>query len=97
MTSATDHARETMTRMNDLILAMRYEPDARRREAIMDEFDALDEQLTGALPDFNEAAQPDMFAARVDDLPLFSGTAKRQTSRPFVPEQAARQANLFED
>jgi hypothetical protein len=53
--------------------------------------------MTDTATDFNEPAQPDMFAARVDDLPLFSGTAKRQTSRPFVPEQAAHQIKLFGD
>ena len=42
------------------------------------------------------ARQPDLFAARVDDLPIFSGTAPRATVRPFVETPASpRQPKLF--
>lgn len=43
-----------------------------------------------------ETSQSDLFAARVDDLPIFSGTAPRATVRPFVETPASpRQPKLF--
>mgnify|MGYP007071578757 CR=1 FL=1 len=42
------------------------------------------------------ARQSDLFAARVDDLPIFSGTAPRATVRPFVETPASpRQPKLL--
>lgn len=42
-----------------------------------------------------KTSQPDMFAARTDDLPLFSGTAPRATVRPYVETEQHPQPRLF--
>ena len=55
------------------------------------DFCATPEQLT-----FPQESQPDMFAARVDDLPLFSGTAPRVADPGrFDPPAAQPQPRLF--
>lgn len=51
-------------------------------------------QVMDAAPPSPRLAQPDMFAGRTDDLPLFSGTAPRAQVQPFDPPDASHQPTL---
>lgn len=47
-------------------------------------------------PAFRAELQANMFAATFDDMPLFSGTAPRQTIQPFVERPTPpKQGQLF--
>lgn len=75
------------------------------RQQAADELDGTTGQDRESYSDYQDRSnytvdddleQPDMFAARVDDLPLFSGTAPRAHVAPFVETPASpRQTKLF--